>query len=178
MGAPEELYELPRTTFVANFLGQSNLFTGDVTASGTDAITVDIAGAAIKVPRERAQRHAGEVTIGVRPEKLTLHTSAPELGAGHNALGPGTVTDVSFTGVSTQYLVQVPGLPLITVFAQNMAFGPVVEHGAEVWISWRVEHGFGLADEAEPEPRFADDDDTMSIAVQRRQRLEDELDEA
>lgn len=178
MGAPEELYELPRTTFVANFLGQSNLFTGDVTASGTDAITVDIAGAAIKVPRERAQRHAGEVTIGVRPEKLTLHTSAPELGAGHNALGPGTVTDVSFTGVSTQYLVQVPGLPLITVFAQNMAFGPVVEQGAEVWISWRVEHGFGLADEAEPEPRFADDDDTMSIAVQRRQRLEDELDEA
>ncbi|HTN58386.1 MAG TPA: ABC transporter ATP-binding protein, partial [Protaetiibacter sp.] len=178
MGAPEELYELPRTTFVANFLGQSNLFTGDVTASGTDAITVDIAGAGIKVPRERAQRHAGEVTIGVRPEKLTLHTSAPELGADHNALGPGIVTDVSFTGVSTQYLVQVPGLPLITVFAQNMAFGPVVEQGAEVWVSWRVEHGFGLADEAEPEPRFADDDDTMSIAVQRRQRLEDELDEA
>ena len=30
MGAPEELYELPRTAFVANFLGQSNLFTGEV----------------------------------------------------------------------------------------------------------------------------------------------------
>src|SRR5690606_12482642 len=119
------------------------------TASGTEAITVDIAGAGIKVPRERAQRHAGEVTIGVRPETLTLHTSAPELGAGHNALGPGVATDVSFTGVSTPYLVQVPGLPLITVFAQNMAFGPVVEQGAEVWVSWRDEHGCGLAVGAE-----------------------------
>lgn len=178
MGAPEELYELPRTAFVANFLGQSNLFSGPVVASGADAITVDIAGLGLKVPRERAQRHAGEVTIGVRPEKLTLHTAKPDASAGVNVLGPGVVTDVSFTGVSTQYLVQVPGLPVLTVFAQNMAFGPVVEQGAEVWVSWRVEHGFGLADEPEAEPRFADDDDTKSIAVQRRQRLEDELDEA
>src|SRR5690606_2233341 len=53
MGAPEELYELPRTAFVANFLGQSNLFTGDVVASESDSITVDIAGVGIKIPRER-----------------------------------------------------------------------------------------------------------------------------
>ncbi|TXK17295.1 ABC transporter ATP-binding protein [Homoserinibacter sp. GY 40078] len=178
MGAPEELYELPRTAFVANFLGQSNLFTGDVVQSSQDSITVDIAGVGITVPRERAQRHAGEVTIGVRPEKLTLHTTKPAPASETNVLGPGTVTDVSFTGVSTQYLVQVPGLPVITVFAQNMSFGPVVEPGAEVWVSWRVEHGFGLADEPSAEPRFADDDDTRTIAVQRRQRLEDELDEA
>ncbi|RQP12321.1 MAG: ABC transporter ATP-binding protein [Microbacteriaceae bacterium] len=178
MGAPEELYELPRTSFVANFLGQSNLFTGPVVESAADSITVEVAGVGVKVPRERAQRHAGEVTIGVRPEKLTLHTSKPDSVAGLNVLGPGTITDVSFTGVSTQYLVQIPGLPAITVFAQNMAFGPVAEQGAEVWVSWRVEHGFGLADEADPEPRFADDDDTRSIAVQRRQSLEVELDEA
>ncbi len=178
MGAPEELYELPRTTFVANFLGQSNLFTGRVVNAGPDAITVDIAGLGIKVPRERAQRHAGEVTIGVRPEKLTLLTSAPAASGATNVLGPGVVTDVSFTGVSTQYLVQIPGLPVITVFAQNMAFGPLVELGAEVWVSWAVEHGFGLADEPGLEPKFASDDDTKTIAVQRRQRLEDELDEA
>ena len=88
------------------------------------------------------------------------------------------MTDVSFTGVSTQYLVQVPGLPVITVFAQNMAFGPVVEQGAQVWVSWAVQHGFGLADEPAAQPKFVQDDSTQSIAVQRRQRLEDELDEA
>jgi spermidine/putrescine transport system ATP-binding protein len=43
MGAPEELYELPRTAFVANFLGQSNLFTGRVVSSGTESLVVDVA---------------------------------------------------------------------------------------------------------------------------------------
>ncbi len=71
MGAPEELYELPTTAFVANFLGQSNLFTGEVISSSSTSIVVDVAGRKVEVPRERAQRHAGEVTIGVRPEKLT-----------------------------------------------------------------------------------------------------------
>lgn len=178
MGAPEDLYELPRTAFVANFLGQSNLFTGEVVSSESDSITVDIAGVGVKVPRERAQRHAGEVTIGVRPEKLSISATEPAKAAGVNILGPGVVTDVSFTGVSTQYLVQVPGLPVITVFAQNMAFGPVVEQGAQVWVSWAVQHGFGLADEPAAQPKFVQDDSTQSIAVQRRQRLEDELDEA
>ncbi|WP_167052024.1 ABC transporter ATP-binding protein [Salinibacterium sp. ZJ77] len=178
MGAPEELYELPRTAFVANFLGQSNLFTGDVVASESDSITVDVAGVGVKVPRERAQRHAGEVTIGVRPEKLSISTTAPAAKAGINILGPGVVTDVSFTGVSTQYIVQIPGLDPITVFAQNMSAGPLVESGSQVWVSWAVQHGFGLADEPGEAPKFAADASTQSIAVQRRQRLEDELDEA
>ncbi|MFC5501216.1 ABC transporter ATP-binding protein [Lysinimonas soli] len=178
MGAPEELYELPRTAFVANFLGQSNLFTGPVVASGADSIVVDVAGAKIEVPRERAQRHTGVVTIGVRPEKLSLLVEEPAAASGVNVLGPGVVTDVSFSGVSTQYLVEMPGIGTVTVFAQNMVFGPVVNRGAEVWVSWTVDHGFGLADDEEPEPRFAPDDDTRSIAVKRREALEAELDEA
>jgi spermidine/putrescine transport system ATP-binding protein len=178
MGAPEELYELPRTAFVANFLGQSNLFTGKVTNSGKDSIIVDVAGIKIEVPRERAQRHAGEVTIGVRPEKLMLHTSAPKAAPGTNIIGPGRVNDVSFSGVSTQYTVSVPALGEIIVFAQNMVFGPVVNHGAEVWMSWTVDHGFGLADEPDEAPRFEPDTDTKAIAVQKRAKLEEELEEA
>lgn len=177
MGAPEELYELPKTTFVANFLGQSNLFTGPVVSSSATSIVVDVAGTKLEVPRERAQRHAGVVTIGVRPEKLTLLIEKPNAAAsGVNVLGPGTVTDVSFSGVSTQYLVEMPGIGTVTVFAQNMVFGPVVNRGSEVWVSWTVDHGFGLADEEGISPRFAADDDTQSIAQQRRSTLEAELD--
>ncbi|MCU1420965.1 MAG: transporter ATP-binding protein, partial [Microbacteriaceae bacterium] len=62
MGSPEELYELPKTAFVANFLGQSNLFTGPVTTSAGSTIVVDIAGVKVEVPQDRAQRHTGEVT--------------------------------------------------------------------------------------------------------------------
>ncbi|HWR86145.1 MAG TPA: ABC transporter ATP-binding protein [Rhodoglobus sp.] len=177
LGAPEELYELPRTAFVANFLGQSNLFGGPVTASTGTTITVDVAGTKVVVPKDRAQRHTGEVTIGVRPEKLTLHTEAPKAAAGVNVLGPGRVTDVSFSGVSTQYQLVVPGAGLVGVFAQNLAFGPVVNVGAEVWVSWNADHGFGLLDEPEPAPRFAADDDTASIAVRARHELLDELEQ-
>lgn len=146
LGAPEELYELPHTAFVANFLGQSNLFSGPVVASKGSTIVVDVAGTKVAVPTERARRHAGEVTIGVRPEKLLLHTTAPAAAAGTNVLGPGRVLDVSFTGVSTQYLIDIPGAGTVGLFAQNMVFGPVVQEGAEVWVSWNVDYGFGLAD--------------------------------
>ena len=178
MGAPEELYELPKTAFVANFLGQSNLFTGTVTTAGKDTLVVDVRGIKIEVPRERAQRHAGEVTVGVRPEKLLLHTAAPKAAAGTNVIGPGRVNDVSFSGVSTQYSVSVPTFGNVVVFAQNMVFGPVVNVGAEVWLSWTVDHGFGLADDPADLPRFEPDTDTKSIAVQRRIALSAELDEA
>jgi len=178
LGAPAELYELPRTAFVANFLGQSNLFTGPVVSSKGDTIVVDVAGRKVAVPRDRAQRHAGDVTIGVRPEKLRLHTTEPAPEAGVNVLGPGRVHDVSFSGVSTQYLVGVPGLGSITVFAQNLASGPVVADGAEVWVTWSVDHGFGLADEPAEEPRFDPDDDTQAIAIAQRKRIEAELEDA
>lgn len=178
MGAPEELYELPKTTFVANFLGQSNLFTGPVKSSSGTSIVVDIAGVKIEVPKERSQRHGGHVTIGVRPEKLMLHSSAPKTQSGVNSLGPGRVTDVSFSGVSTQYQLAVPGLGLITVFAQNMVFGPVVNVGAEAWVSWTVDHGFGLADEPESAPKFAADTDTATIAAQTRHELLAEIEES
>ncbi|TBN56344.1 ABC transporter ATP-binding protein [Glaciihabitans arcticus] len=178
MGAPEELYELPKTAFVANFLGQSNLFTGHVTSTSASSMIVDIAGRKIEVPRERAQRHAGEVTIGVRPEKLMLHTSAPKAKAGSNIVGPGRVTDVSFSGVSTQYQVSVPGLGSLVVFAQNMVFGPVVTAGAEVWLTWTTDHGFGLADDPADGARFVEDTDTQALATQKREKLEAELEGA
>ena len=178
MGAPEELYELPKTAFVANFLGQSNLFTGDVTSTSASSMIVDIAGRKIEVPRERAQRHAGEVTIGVRPEKLMLHTTAPKAAPGTNVVGPGRVTDVSFSGVSTQYQVAVPGLGSLVVFAQNMVFGPVVTTGAEVWLTWTTDHGFGLADDPADGARFVEDTDTQALAAQKREKLEAELEEA
>jgi spermidine/putrescine transport system ATP-binding protein len=146
MGAPEDLYELPKTTFVANFLGQSNLFTGAVVESTGDTIAVDVAGSRVVVPKNRAARHSGIVTVGVRPEKLSLLTNRPSATAGRNVIGAGRVIDVSFSGVSTQYIVDIPGVGSIVVFAQNMVFGPVVDLGAEVWLSWTVDHGFGLED--------------------------------
>jgi len=180
MGPPQELYELPRTSFVAKFLGQSNLFSGEVTSVSRAAMVIDAAGTKIEVPLARAQRHTGHITVGVRPEKVSLHGAAPEASAGRNVMGPGRITDVSFSGVSTQYEVTVPVFGALTVFAQNTSISSMHRDGDEVWLSWAVDHAFGLADDADSagSPRFDADFDTSMIAVQSRKNLEAELEGA
>jgi spermidine/putrescine transport system ATP-binding protein len=146
MGAPEALYDRPKTAFVARFLGQSNIFVGEVTENTDSVIAISCNGQRIATPKARSEKHSGKIAVGVRPEKVTFHESKPDLGSDHNLVGPGEIIDIRFTGVSNQYLIDVPGFGDITVFAQNVGKSPVVELGAQVWISWKVEHGFGLSD--------------------------------
>ncbi|WP_200831981.1 ABC transporter ATP-binding protein [Glutamicibacter sp. JC586] len=140
MGPPRELYELPRTAFVANFLGKSNLMRGTVSGQSDGMLSVDVAGRTILLPAQRAVHTEGEVVLGVRPEKITIDR-APL--AGENQLS-GTVVDVSFTGTTTEYLVQVEGIGLIGTFSQNRGQQPAAE-GDTVFLAWEAEHSFGLA---------------------------------
>ncbi|MEO0313083.1 MAG: hypothetical protein RL140_313 [Actinomycetota bacterium] len=146
MGAPESLYDRPKTAFVAKFLGQSNLFVGNVVDSNAASVSIEVGGHKITAPKNRAEKHTGKICIGVRPEKATFHRSAPKLGADHVVVGPGEIIDIRFTGVSNQYLIDIPNIGEVTVFAQNVGISPVVELGEKVWVSWKVEHSFGLAD--------------------------------
>ena len=146
MGAPEALYDRPKTAFVSKFLGQSNLFVGKVVDSNANSVSIEVGGSKITVDKKRAEKHEGTIAIGVRPEKATFHEAKPALGADHVLIGPGEIIDIRFTGVSNQYLIEVPNVGEITVFAQNVGKSPVVELGAKVWISWKVEHSFGLRD--------------------------------
>ncbi len=166
MGAPEELYELPKTVFVANFLGQSNLFAVDVDGHTDQVIHTVSPSGRISVPRARSERDSGTITVGVRPEKLRLHAAAPAADPSINAIGPGRITDVSFIGVSTQYTVDVPGTGTVQVFSQNVEAGPAARLGDEVWLSWLVEHTFGLADDHLETGSITADFSTQAIATQ------------
>lgn len=170
MGAPEELYELPKTVFVANFLGQSNLFEVDVIESGPDFIGTSLDGVTLRVPTARSARNSGRITIGVRPEKLRLHLSEPKASSDVNVLGPGRVTDVSFSGVSTQYIVEAPLFGSLSVFEQNVEAGPGAKVGDQVWVSWSVEHTFGLLDDVVDENSGDTGMSTTVIATQRAER--------
>lgn len=150
MGSPAELYELPRTAFVANFLGQSNLLPGTVVENRDGWVGVDVVGTRLVVPAARAVSVTGSVLVGVRPEKVLLLAEHEELSDDANVIGPGTVRDVSFSGVSTQYQVEVPGLGTLGVFAQNLAGGARVAVGDTVQLAWAPGFSFGLdgADDA------------------------------
>ena len=146
MGAPEALYDRPKTAFVAKFLGQSNMFIGKVTESNAETTSIDFNGKKITGLTKRSEKTSGKIAIGVRPEKTHFHETEPKADPALNILGPGEITDIRFTGVSNQYQIDIPGVGEITVFAQNIGRSPVVELGAKVFVSWKVEHSFGLAD--------------------------------
>lgn len=144
LGSPAELYENPATTFVANFLGQSNLLAGTVEGKDGDIVVVSAHGARLTLPAARSRVEAGRIILGVRPEKVALAASAEQVPAGRNVLAGGVVTDASFIGVSTQYLVRMPwGGEELAVFEQNTG-GAIHRPGAEVALHWDPAQGFGL----------------------------------
>jgi spermidine/putrescine transport system ATP-binding protein len=163
MGPPEELYELPRTAFVANFLGQSNLVPGTVLDESDDVLGVEVLGRRVLLPARRATRRTGSVIVGVRPEKVYLVAPGEEVPYEGNLLGPGTVADVSFTGVSTQYLVDVPGAGRLAVFAQNVDASRIVRVGDEVHLAWNPVHTFGLDGGEDTTAGLEVDDDTQLV---------------
>ncbi|MFC5721109.1 ABC transporter ATP-binding protein [Streptomyces gamaensis] len=148
LGAPAELYETPRTTFVANFLGTSNLITADVLDTTGETLVLRAADTKLALPRARctaAARTGGRLTLGIRPEKITL-THADDASAvpgGRNQVR-GRITGAGFIGVSTQYLVDSPVGTGLSVYEQNIERDARLVPGAEVILHWNPGHGFGL----------------------------------
>jgi spermidine/putrescine transport system ATP-binding protein len=130
-GTPNELYERPRTAFVAGFLGASNLLEG--TVAGDDRVKL-ADGTLVQVPRDALPNRTGDVQIGVRPEKLRI-------GAGEANSLSGSVTESAYIGVSTQYIVDTPAGP-VTVYVQNDRPGGQVATGERLTLSWSPESTF------------------------------------
>jgi spermidine/putrescine transport system ATP-binding protein len=145
MGPPAELYDNPATTFVSNFLGQSNLVKASIINGHDDVLVVDVHGTKVVAPIARARRTEGQVWVGVRPEKVFLGAAGADEGDyGDNVLPSGTVTDVSFIGVSTQYLVRMPWDQELTVFEQNTGAREQFRVGDKVDLHWSAAHTFLL----------------------------------
>ncbi|MEO6471324.1 MAG: ABC transporter ATP-binding protein, partial [Aeromicrobium sp.] len=144
MGAPNELYENPRTTFVANFLGQSNLIGGEIEGREGDHVKVRAQGAVASVPLDRAHSESGKGWLGIRPEKVLIAEAGQRIDAPGDVITGGFVTDVSFVGVSTQYMVKMPWGQELMVFEQNTGARAMLPVGTKVDISWRPEYAFLL----------------------------------
>ena len=151
LGTPEELYERPRTSFVAGFLGVSNLLDGEVI--GLDGGLAEVRlpdGTTLRAPADGLERGTA-VRIGVRPEKL--HVLAAGAGGtqepGRNGID-GTIVDASYIGVSTQYLVRTADGHRLTVYSQNLetsGSGDVLADGAPVRLTWKPQHTFVIGDD-------------------------------
>jgi spermidine/putrescine transport system ATP-binding protein len=129
LGAPSELYESPRTAFVAGFLGKSNLLDGTVAGDGVVRLAD---GTEVRAATNGAQ---GAIAIGVRPEKISLGQG------GANRIA-GKVIESAYIGVATEVVVGTP-VGELTVFHQNVQAGGVAPPpGSPVTLSWAPEATF------------------------------------
>jgi spermidine/putrescine transport system ATP-binding protein len=122
LGTPEELYERPRTRFVADFIGTSNLLRGSVESVADGRAVVRLATGEACLTTVQPDVTAGRtVELSIRPEAIALHE---QNGAGPST-APGafsaTVEQVAYLGGNVQYLVRSTGGQSITVVAPKTA---------------------------------------------------------
>ena len=142
MGTPEDLYDSPKTAFVANFLGQSNLIPGEVSGNDGNNLIVDLFGTKVAVPKARSSAHGSSVLVGIRPEKFRISPEGKNVSG--NVLTGGKVSDVSYIGVSTQYQVEMPWGKELMVFEQNDDNEEMLSKGQPVTLSWEPIFTFAL----------------------------------
>ncbi len=167
LGTPREVYEQPRTRFVAGFIGTSNLLTGRAgRVVGDDAVIEISVSERIVVPL-RGRRAPGDLIITVRPEKITLDRSPTD----RDCLVAGTVEEVVYQGTFTSYEVRTSTGDRVLVHRQNVAASDdIASTGDRVWLSWRKEHSY-LLDEssAETAPQTSNSpEQSVELVPQRR----------
>jgi spermidine/putrescine transport system ATP-binding protein len=149
-GTASELYERPRSEFVASFLGVSNLVAGRVRGRNGSLVEVETHdGAVLHVPADRLDgAAASDVKVGVRPEKVSLLPAEGSPPPGANVLR-GRVSVASFLGVALQYVVTAQGGEELTVFVQNLdgVQPDALGAGREVLLTWEPAHTFVVAGE-------------------------------
>jgi len=157
LGAPEELYERPKTDFVAGFLGVSNLLDADVEGRGERFAELRMGDGSILRAPASAVNGETRVRLGVRPEKLRVLAIGDGTAAADSEVNAleGTVLDASYMGVSTQYLVETKDGHKLTVYAQNLETSGAAEglaDGQRVRLTWKPQHTFVIGPAVGPIP--------------------------
>jgi spermidine/putrescine transport system ATP-binding protein len=160
IGAPEDVYELPATEFVAGFLGASNMLDGELkeATNGVTGIRVK-SGELVFAKTERIPKVDGlAVRVGVRPEKITIvpDDGIPPQGRNHVS---GVVRMSTYIGVNYQYKVEGPQGTQLTVYVQNLgAAGSNPSAGQKVRLEWLPEHTFVVESSGAPLSQEEDDE--------------------
>jgi spermidine/putrescine transport system ATP-binding protein len=139
LGAPSDLYDRPATPFVANFLGQSNLLPFVVDGQTGGLVKALAHGHTFLVRPDQLPSGTLEgLQLGIRPEKLRLVSTNDRTLTNRM---DGVVSDVSFTGVATTYLVRMPWEQEITVTQPNDGSNRA-KLGEQVTLGWDPHHSF------------------------------------
>jgi putrescine transport system ATP-binding protein len=138
VGTPSEIYEFPRSRFVADFIGTTNLFEGTVSACAAGLITVRCAeiGCDLQVDDLGHFSTGQQVWVALRPEKIRV-TKEPATDARLNQLA-GTVWELGYLGNRSTYQIKTASGKLVTVYAQNdrRTSDWTINWSDQVFVSW------------------------------------------
>jgi ABC-type Fe3+/spermidine/putrescine transport system ATPase subunit len=146
LGTPSDLYEFPRSRFVADFLGSVNLFEGTLVNPKPEQAEIacpELEPYLVHVPHRVAGSDASTVWVAIRPEKMNLHKNAdapptvPDCPQARN-VAKGEIKEISYLGDISIFHILLANGRLIRVSRWNRSrwdqdhFG----FGEEVWVSW------------------------------------------
>ncbi len=139
LGTPQEVYERPRTRFVADFIGTSNIITAKPTRMSHDEAEVDAGTDGRIVVALHGSRPDDELCITVRPEKLRVSAEVPDA----ECRIRGTVLNVVYQGTFTAYVVSTARGDQMVAHRQNIAdSSEIAAIGDTVWLSWACAHSY------------------------------------
>ncbi|GAA5126125.1 ABC transporter ATP-binding protein [Luteolibacter yonseiensis] len=146
-GNPKEIYETPRTSFVAAFIGDTNFLEGRVTESVSERFSrAEIPGlGTVLIDNDKPVRPGDRIHLSLRPEKLIISREKPSNGQWDNSV-PGTVEDVIYFGSNTRYWVRC-GDYRICAEQQHRTFqldDTAPSWGDAVWLRWHANDGYLL----------------------------------
>ena len=135
VGTCEQVYERPKTLFVANFIGDSNVLKGTVMSFDASTLKVDCNGLAVLAARTGDVAQGKAVALSVRPLRIHLGTEA----AGCDNQFTGIVGEMTYTGDMIDYRVDLAGGNRVGVKA--LTGGQTkYELGDAVEVGWNKEH--------------------------------------
>jgi spermidine/putrescine ABC transporter ATP-binding subunit len=139
VGSPSELYERPRTRFVADFLGAANFLEVEVVATGPEARLRTPGGLVLDAPSALAASLGDRLTLALRPERIRLAAS----GAGDGSWLAGRILDGLYHGETQRFRVALQGGDILTVSRPNAGDG-LPPPGTAVAVSWRREDAWAI----------------------------------
>src|SRR5262245_5601184 len=143
VATPAEIYEQPRSRFIAEFIGDVNLLEGGLAAIAADSVTVETAAGRFIATDAGGAELGTKVWLAVRPEKVRISRERPQ--AADNGVG-GQVSDIGYLGDVSIYHVRLPTGVTMTATAANltrMVERPIGWHD-QVFLSWPREAGVVL----------------------------------
>jgi putrescine transport system ATP-binding protein len=145
VATPAEIYEAPNSRYVADFIGDINIFEAKVAGKDGSRVRLDSEGMSIAVEQPDCAAAPGDaVAFAVRPEKVKISLDAPAEG-GVNAVS-GEVMDIGYLGDFSVFIVTMPDGRIMRAAQANVSrlVDRPITFGDKVWLAWSVDSGLVL----------------------------------